>query len=620
MKKSFKIRFSLSIIFLIIGVILKFMKIENLMYEMTLLSIISFLISYFVIGIDILNKALKNIFRGNIFDENFLMMIATIGALVIGEFPEAIAVMLLYQIGEEFQSIAVGKSRDAIKELMEIKPEHANVVRNKEVVAVRPEEVEIGEIILIKPGEKVPVDSRILVGKSSFDTKTITGEPVPKTIGPQEIIYSGTINLNKVVEAKVMKKFEDSTVSKILELVEEATSKKAKTEKFITKFAKYYTPIVCFLALALAVLPTVAFNQNFSEWLYRALTFLVISCPCALVISVPLGFFGGIGGASKNGILIKGSNYLEALSEARYIAFDKTGTITKGVFEIQKVNTVDISEQELIRIAAHAEKFSNHPIAISIKEKYAGKYDEKKIQNLEEISGKGIKANIFFKDTLVGNAKLLMENDIVFKEEKEPGTVIYIAVENKYKGCILISDTVKKEAKEAIFDLSRAKIKESYILTGDEERYARQVAKDVDIKNCFGNLLPEQKLEKLEEIMKQKKKKERAIFVGDGINDSPCLARADVGIAMGGIGADAAIEAADVVIMTDELTKIAQAIRISKETMKIVKQNIVFALIIKISVLILGALGFANMWLAVFADVGVSIIAILNSMKTLKIK
>ncbi len=620
MKKSFKIRFSLSIIFLIIGVILKFMKIENLMYEMTLLSIISFLISYFVIGIDILNKALKNIFRGNIFDENFLMMIATIGALVIGEFPEAIAVMLLYQIGEEFQSIAVGKSRDAIKELMEIKPEHANVVRNKEVVAVRPEEVEIGEIILIKPGEKVPVDSRILVGKSSFDTKTITGEPVPKTIGPQEIIYSGTINLNKVVEAKVMKKFEDSTVSKILELVEEATSKKAKTEKFITKFAKYYTPIVCFLALALAVLPTVVFNQNFSEWLYRALTFLVISCPCALVISVPLGFFGGIGGASKNGILIKGSNYLEALSEARYIAFDKTGTITKGVFEIQKVNTVDISEQELIRIAAHAEKFSNHPIAISIKEKYAGKYDEKKIQNLEEISGKGIKANIFFKDTLVGNAKLLMENDIVFKEEKEPGTVIYIAVENKYKGCILISDTVKKEAKEAIFDLSRAKIKESYILTGDEERYARQVAKDVDIKNCFGNLLPEQKLEKLEEIMKQKKKKERAIFVGDGINDSPCLARADVGIAMGGIGADAAIEAADVVIMTDELTKIAQAIRISKETMKIVKQNIVFALIIKISVLILGALGFANMWLAVFADVGVSIIAILNSMKTLKIK
>lgn len=620
MKKSFKIRFSLSIIFLIIGVILKFMKIENLMYEMTLLSIISFLISYFVIGIDILNKALKNIFRGNIFDENFLMMIATIGALVIGEFPEAIAVMLLYQIGEEFQSIAVGKSRDAIKELMEIKPEHANVVRNKEVVAVRPEEVEIGEIILIKPGEKVPVDSRILVGKSSFDTKTITGEPVPKTIGPQEIIYSGTINLNKVVEAKVMKKFEDSTVSKILELVEEATSKKAKTEKFITKFAKYYTPIVCFLALALAVVPTVVFNQNFSEWLYRALTFLVISCPCALVISVPLGFFGGIGGASKNGILIKGSNYLEALSKARYIAFDKTGTITKGVFEIQKVNPVDISEQELIRIAAHAEKFSNHPIAISIKEKYAGKYDEKKIQNLEEISGKGIKANIFFKDTLVGNAKLLRENDIVFKEEKEPGTVIYIAVENKYKGCILISDTVKKEAKEAIFDLSRAKIKESYILTGDEERYAKQVAKDVDIKNCFGNLLPEQKLEKLEEIMKQKKKKERVIFVGDGINDSPCLARADVGIAMGGIGADAAIEAADVVIMTDELTKIAQAIRISKETMKIVKQNIAFALIIKISVLILGALGFANMWLAVFADVGVSIIAILNSMKTLKIK
>ena len=620
MKKSFKIRFMFSVIFAILGVIFQFMKIENCIYEMKLISVISFLISYFIIGIDILNKAIRNIFRGNIFDENFLMMIATVGALVIGEFPEAIAVMLLYQIGEEFQSIAVGKSRDAIKELMQIKPETANVYRNNELISVKPEEIKIGETIVIKPGEKVPVDARIITGKSSFDTKTITGEPVPKTIGPQEIIYSGTINLNKVVEAKVMKKFEDSTVSKILELVEDATSKKAKTEKFITKFAKYYTPIVCFLALALAIVPPFIFNQEFSEWLYRSLTFLVISCPCALVISVPLGFFGGIGGASKNGILIKGSNYLEALSKAKYIAFDKTGTITKGVFEIQTVVPVDISEQELIRIAAHAEKFSNHPIALSIKNKYTGKYDDKKIENLEEISGKGIKAKIFFKETLVGNAKLLKENNIKFKEIANPGTVIYVAIEGTYKGCILISDTVKKEAKEAIFDLTKAKVKGSYILTGDEEKIAKQIANEVGIENCFGNLLPEQKLEKLEEILKLKKKKQSVIFVGDGINDSPCLARADVGIAMGGIGADAAIEAADVVIMTDELTKIAQAIRISKATMKIVKQNIIFALVIKIAVLILGAMGYANMWLAVFADVGVSIIAILNSMKTLRIK
>lgn len=620
MKKSFKIRLVLTIIFTMIGVALEFVKVKNYMLEITFASILSFLIAYFIIGIDILNKAVKNIFRGDIFDENFLMIVATIGALIIGEFPEAIAVMFLYQIGEEFQSIAVGKSRNAIKELMEIKPEFANVKRNGETIDVSPEEVEVGEIIVIKPGEKVPLDARIINGQSSFDTKTITGESVPRNIGVQELIYSGTINLNSVVEAKVMKKFEDSTVSKILELVEDATSKKAKTEKFITKFAKYYTPIVCVLAVCLAIVPPLVFHLEYLEWLYRALTFLVISCPCALVISVPLGFFGGIGGASKNGILIKGSNYLEALSKAKYIAFDKTGTITKGVFEIQKICPVDISEQELIRVAAHGEKFSNHPIALSIRNKYTGKYDEKKIENLEEVSGKGIKAKIFFQDTLIGNAKLLKENGIKFKEVKDPGTVIYIAVSSEYKGYILISDTVKLEAKDAIIDLKKAGLKKSYILTGDETKIAEKVASDVGINNCFGDLLPDQKLEKLEEIMKSKKENQRVIFVGDGINDSPCLARADVGIAMGGIGADAAIEAADVVIMTDELTKIPQAIRIARKTMKIVKQNIVFALTIKIAVLILGALGFANMWLAVFADVGVSIIAILNSMKTLKIK
>ena len=502
---------------------------------------------------------------------------------------------------------------------MQIKPESANVLRNGETVEVKPEEVEIDEIIVIKPGEKVPLDGRVIKGTSMLDTKTITGESVPKKIVEQELIYSGSINLNSVLEVKVTKKFEDSTVAKILELVEEATSKKAKTEKFITKFAKYYTPIVCFLALGLATVPTLVFHQEFIEWLYRALTFLVISCPCALVISVPLGFFGGIGGASKKGILIKGSNYLEALSHARYAVFDKTGTKTKGVFEIQKINPVDISEEELIRVAAHGEKFSNHPVALSIKKRYKGKYDESKVEGLEEISGKGIKAKIFYKDTLIGNAKLLEENNIKFEKVDDPGTIIYVAINGIYNGYILIADKVKDDSKKAIEELKKAKIERTYILTGDERKIAEKIAKEVNVDICKSELLPDQKLENLEEILKERKGKEKVIFVGDGVNDSPCLARADIGIAMGGIGADAAIEAADVVIMTDELTKIAQAIKISKKTMKIVKQNIVFALVVKVLVLILGALGIANMWLAVFADVGVSMLAILNSMKTLKV-
>lgn len=582
------------------------------------ISIALYILAYCVIGIDIVFKAIRNIFHGEIFDENFLMVVATLGALATGEYPEAIAVMFLYQIGEEFQDIAVGKSRNAIKELMQIKPEYANVLRNGETVQVKPEEVEIGETIIIKPGEKVPLDGRVKKGTSMLDTKTITGESVPKKIVEQELIYSGSINLNAVLEVKVTKKFEDSTVAKILELVEEATSKKAKTEKFITKFARYYTPTVCLFALALALVPTLVFKQELMTWVYRALIFLVISCPCALVISVPLGFFGGIGGASKKGILIKGSNYLEALSKAKYAMFDKTGTITKGVFEIQKINPVDISEEELIRVAAHGEKFSNHPIALSIKKRYKGKYDESKVENLEEISGKGIKARIFFQDTLIGNAKLLQENKIKFKPVDEAGTVIYVAIEGQYKGYILIADKVKDDSKKAIEDLKKEKIKKTYILTGDEKRIADKIAQEVGVDECKSELLPDQKLENLEAVLKAKGEKEKVIFVGDGVNDSPCLARADIGIAMGGIGADAAIEAADVVIMTDELTKIAQAIKISKKTMRIVKQNIVFALAVKIIILVLGALGFANMWLAVFADVGVSMIAILNSMKTLK--
>ncbi len=582
------------------------------------ISIALFILAYCVIALDIVFKAIRNIFHGEIFDENFLMVVATLGALATGEYPEAIAVMFLYQIGEEFQDIAVGKSRNAIKELMQIKPEYANVLRNGETIQVKPEEVKIGETIVIKPGEKVPLDGRVKKGTSMLDTKTITGESVPKKIVEQELIYSGSINLNSVLEVKVTKKFEDSTVAKILELVEEATSKKAKTEKFITKFAKYYTPIVCLFALALALVPTLVFKQELMTWVYRALIFLVISCPCALVISVPLGFFGGIGGASKKGILIKGSNYLEALSKAKYAMFDKTGTITKGVFEIQKINPVDISEEELIRVAAHGEKFSNHPIALSIKKRYKGKYDESKVENLEEISGKGIKARIFFQDTLIGNAKLLQENKVKFKPVDEAGTVIYVAIEGQYKGYILIADKVKDDSKKAIEDLKKEKIKKTYILTGDEKRIADKIAQEVGVDECKSELLPDQKLENLETILKSKGEKEKVIFVGDGVNDSPCLARADIGIAMGGIGADAAIEAADVVIMTDELTKIAQAIKIAKKTMKIVKQNIVFALTVKIIILALGALGFANMWLAVFADVGVSMIAILHSMKTLK--
>lgn len=615
MKKSLIVRIIGCLIFTISALLVNYFKIQ---YTFDIVMVL-YIIAYLIIGADVVFKAIKNIFRGEIFDENFLMVVATIGALAVKEFPEAIAVMFLYQIGEEFQDIAVGKSRNAIKELMQIKPESANVLRNGETVEIKPEEVEIDEIIVIKPGEKVPLDGRVIKGTSMLDTKTITGESVPKKIVEQELIYSGSINLNSVLEVKVTKKFEDSTVAKILELVEEATSKKAKTEKFITKFAKYYTPIVCFLALGLATVPTLVFHQEFIEWLYRALTFLVISCPCALVISVPLGFFGGIGGASKKGILIKGSNYLEALSHARYAVFDKTGTITKGVFEIQKINPVDISEEELIRVAAHGEKFSNHPVALSIKKRYKGKYDESKVEGLEEISGKGIKAKIFYKDTLIGNAKLLEENNIKFEKVDDPGTIIYVAINGIYNGYILIADKVKDDSKKAIEELKKAKIERTYILTGDERKIAEKIAKEVNVDICKSELLPDQKLENLEEILKERKGKEKVIFVGDGVNDSPCLARADIGIAMGGIGADAAIEAADVVIMTDELTKIAQAIKISKKTMKIVKQNIVFALVVKVLVLILGALGIANMWLAVFADVGVSMLAILNSMKTLKV-
>ena len=612
MKKSFIFRIIITLCFAITGFLTDRLEMNDIVF------ISLYIISYLIIGFDILKKAIRNIFHGEIFDENFLMVIATFGALIIKEFPEAIAVMLLYQIGEKFQDIAVGKSRNAIKELMKIKPEFANIKKEGSIVEVRPEEVEIGEIIVVKPGEKVPLDGVVVNGTSMLDTKTITGESVPRKIQENEEIYSGSINLSGVLEVKVCKKFEDSTVSKILELVEEATSKKAKTEKFISKFAKYYTPIVCLLALILAIIPPILLKQDVMSWVYRSLIFLVISCPCALVISVPLGFFGGIGGASKKGILIKGSNYLENLSKAKIAIFDKTGTITKGVFEIQKIVPIRISKEELLQIAAYGEKYSNHPLAISIKKQYDGEYDENKIENLEEISGKGIKAKIFGKETFIGNAKLLKENNIEFNEVDEIGTIIHLAVEQSYKGYILISDTIKEDSKSAIIELKKNGVNSTYMFTGDEGNIANKIAKEVSIDMYNADLLPQQKLEKLEEVLQKSNEKEKVIFVGDGINDSPCLARADIGIAMGGIGADAAIEAADVVIMNDEISKISQAIKISRKTMRIVKQNIVFALLVKFIVLILGATGFANMWLAVFADVGVSVIAILNSMKTLK--
>ena len=616
MKKSFICKLLGCLILAVLAYSINFFEFQYDNY----VRLVLFVLSYLVIGYDVLIKALKNIFRGEIFDENFLMVVATIGAIIIKEYPEAIAVMLLYQIGEQFQDMAVGKSRAAIKELMKIKPEFANVIRDGETISVQPEDVDIGEIILIKPGEKVPLDGIVAKGTSMLDTKTITGESVPRSIREKETIYSGAINLNSVIEVKVTSKYEDSTVNKILLLVQEATSKKAKTEKFITKFAKYYTPIVCFLALAIAVVPPFIFDEELIKWVYRALTFLVISCPCALVISVPLGFFGGIGGASKRGILIKGSTCIESLAKAKYAVFDKTGTITKGVFEIQKIETNGISEEELIRVASHGEKFSNHPIATSIKDRYKGKYDEQKIKNLEEISGKGIKANIFFRDTLIGNQALLKENNVDFKPATDAGTTVYVAIDGKYKGNILISDEIKADSKSGIKELKKSKIKKTYMFTGDEKNVALKVASEVEIGECRAELLPEQKLQCLEEIMKEAGEKSKVLFIGDGINDSPCLARADVGIAMGGIGADAAIEAADVVIMTDEISKISEAIKIARKTIKIVKQNIVFALTVKIAVLILSAFGFANMWLAVFADVGVSVIAILNSMRTLKVE
>ena len=578
-----------------------------------------YIISYLVVGLDIVLKAIKNITKGKVFDENFLMSIATIGAFTIGEFPEAVAVMLFYQVGELFQSYAVDKSRKSISNLMDIRPDFANVKRNNEIQKVSPEEVKIGEIIIVKAGEKIPLDGIIKKGNSMLDTSSLTGESMPKEVNIGDEILSGCINQKGLLEIEVTKEFKESTVSKILDLVENASNKKSKSENFITKFAKYYTPIVVIIALILAIIPPIILRDgSFTEWLYRALTFLVVSCPCALVISIPLGFFGGIGGASKLGILIKGSNYIEALSKTGIVVFDKTGTLTQGVFELKNVKSIGMEKEELIEIVAYAENFSNHPIALSVKKAYGKEIDNKKITNIEELAGFGVSSQIEGKHILVGNSKLMDDKNISYEKSQEIGTILYIAVNNEFKGYIVISDKIKDDAKQTIEYLKKNNIQKTVMLTGDKKEVGENVAKELKIDEVYTELLPDGKVKKLEEILNKKDEKLKLAFVGDGINDSPALAMADIGIAMGGLGSDSAIEASDIVIMTDEISKIGDAINISKKTMRIVLENIIFSLFVKIVVLILSACGLSTMWEAVFADVGVSVIAILNSLRALK--
>lgn len=580
-----------------------------------------YILAYIIVGFEIIKEAVENIIKGKVFDENFLMTIATIGAFAIGEFPEAVAVMLFYQIGELFQSYAVDKSRKSIASLMDIRPDYANVERNGIIEKVDPYDVEIGETIVIKPGEKVPLDGTVIEGRSSLDTKALTGEALPREIMEESEVLSGCINLNGVIKVKVSKKFAESTVSKILDLVENASSKKSKSENFITKFAHYYTPIVVIIAVILAIVPPLIIQDAlFSDWLYRALSFLVVSCPCALVISIPLSFFGGIGGASKMGILIKGSNYLEEIANTEIVVFDKTGTLTEGVFEVQKVNPIGISEEELLKIAAFAENYSNHPISLSVKKAYNKEIDEKQIINVEEIPGYGIIAKIGENDVLVGNEKLMKEHKIEFTKCSEIGTILYVALNQKYVGYILIADKIKDDSEKAIKTLKKNNVKQIVMLTGDRKNVGENVAKKLGIDKVYTELLPDGKVKKVEELLKEKSEKGKLAFVGDGINDAPVLALADIGIAMGGLGADSAIEAADVVIMNDEPSRIVNAINLSKKTMRIVKENIIFAILIKVIVLILSACGLSTMWEAVFADVGVSIIAILNALRVLRVK
>lgn len=585
------------------------------------LQIALFIISYIIVGGDVVKRAVKNIFKGQVFDENFLMSIATIGAFFIGEYPEGVAVMLFYQVGELFQSYAVGKSRKSIASLMDIRPDYANVKKGDGLVKVDPDEVQIGDIIVIKAGEKIPLDGKVIEGSSMIDTSALTGESVPREVEVGSDILSGCININGVITAEVTKEFGESTVSKILDLVENASSKKSNSEQFITKFARYYTPVVVIIAVFLAIIPPLVIDgATFSDWIYRALAFLVVSCPCALVISIPLSFFGGIGGASKKGVLVKGSNYLEALAETEIVVFDKTGTLTKGVFNVQEIHPEGVSKEELLELTAHAESYSNHPISLSLKRAYSKEIDNRCISDVEEISGHGVIATVDGKKVMAGNIKLMKMMDIPYFKGELIGTIVHVAVNNKYIGYIVIADEVKEDSAQAIKELKTANIKQTVMLTGDNKSIGSKVAKELGLDKVYAELLPADKVEKLEELFSQKSKKGKLAFVGDGINDAPVLARADIGIAMGGLGSDAAIEAADVVIMTDEPSKIATTMKISKKTLKIAHQNIVFAIGIKIIVLILSAFGITTMWAAIFADVGVTIIAVLNAFRALNVK
>lgn len=576
--------------------------------------------AYLIAGYDIIFKALKNIIKGQVFDENFLMGIATIGAIGIKEYPEAVMVMVLYQIGEYLQDKAVEKSQNSITELMDIRPDYANIEKNGDLTKISPYEVNIGDTIIVKTGEKIPLDGIIIDGTATLDTSALTGESRPREVKIGDEAISGCINTNGLLKIRVTKEYGQSTVSKILDLVENASSKKTKTENFITKFAKIYTPVVVLAALFLAILPPLIFGSNFSVWINRALTFLVISCPCALVISVPLGFFAGIGGASKCGILVKGSSYLELLSKPETIVFDKTGTLTKGCFKVVKiVQQEDTTKEELLELTAYAESYSNHPIALSIKKAYDKNIDKNRISEISEIAGNGVRAEINGCSILVGNENLLKNHNISYQKANETGTIVYTAKNSKFLGYIVISDKLKEDAQKAIIELKKLKL-QTVMLTGDTEESGLTVAKKLNLDKAYTQLLPIDKVDKIEDIIEQKTKNKSVIFVGDGINDAPVLTRADVGIAMGGLGSDAAIEAADVVIMDDKPTKVATAIKIAKQTLMIVKENIAFALGIKVLFLILGAFGFVTMWGAVFADVGVTLIAVLNSLRALKIK
>ena len=585
-----------------------------------------YLIPYFVIGYDILRKSIKNISHGQVFDENFLMAVATIGAMCLGEYLEGSAVMVFYQIGELFQGIAVGKSRKNIAALMDIRPDYANIMVDGEIEEVDPDDVEIGSEIIVDPGEKVPIDGVIVEGHTTLNTSALTGESVPRDADIGDDIYSGSINMTARIKIKTTKEFGESTVSKILDLVENSSMKKSKTENFITKFAKYYTPVVCYSALALAILPPIILfvlgqPPRIGDWIFRALTFLVISCPCALVISIPLSFFGGIGCASKNGILVKGSNYLEILSDAKYFVFDKTGTLTKGVFDVTDIVPAEgFNKDDLVEYAAYAESASTHPISVSLKKAFGQKINNNLVDNIQEIAGHGVEADYKGHHILAGNAKLMKLKNIDYKAYNEAGTLVYVAIDGQYAGCIVISDVIKDHAKEAIGALKALGAKETVMLTGDSTSTANLVASKIGIDTVHSELLPADKVEEVEKLLAKKSNKEKLAFVGDGINDAPVLSRADIGVAMGGLGSDAAIEAADIVLMDDDPSKLSLAMKISTKTLKIVRQNIVFALAVKFICLVLGALGIANMWLAIFADVGVMILAVMNATRALNIK